>query len=404
MEVILNNSLIFFIIGGILIIGFFADYIFKRYRIPDVIILLLVGLLLNFFKVKLVSQDIIPIFSSLALMFILFEVGTNLKFYYLIKEIPKASLLAFTIFFISMVFTSILSVFILNWDFEISLLLGAIVGGSSSAVVAPIMSRLDISKNTKSLLTIESTITDALCVLVAITLLKSLDVGVGIGFIKLPTEIISSFSIAIVLGFIFGLFWVKILSKIEKYEYYYLLTIGMLFIIYSLTNWVGGIGAISSLIFGIVLGNVGQIGKILYIKDAKPLTPMTNTFHKLIVFIIRSFFFVVLGLIITINYPVMFLYGIFLTFVLLAIRIIFSKITVLGPNKLENNMIAIMMPRGLAAAVLAPLPYIQYKITNATFFPDIVFSIILVSSILSFTGLLYLEYKYKSVFKNNKKL
>jgi NhaP-type Na+/H+ or K+/H+ antiporter len=380
-----------------LIIGFFADYIFKKYRVPDVIILLLVGLVLNFIGFKFVSTEIIPIFSALALMFILFEVGTELRFYYLIKEIPKASLLAFSVFFVSMIFTALLSISVLNFfgyplPFEIALLLGAIVGGSSSAVVAPITSKLAISKDTKSLLTIESALTDALCVLVAITLLESLAFAGNIGLTTLPNEIISSFSIAIVLGFIFGLFWLKVLPKVEKYEYYYLLTIGMLFFVYSLTEIAGGIGAISSLIFGIVLGNVGQIGKILYIRDAKPLTPMTNTFHKLIVFIIRTFFFVVLGLIIYISDYMLMLYGILITLFLFAIRYIFTRIAMLGANKLENDLIAIMMPRGLAAAVLAPLPYIQYNISSAILFPDIVFSVILFSSIIAFIGLMFLKY------------
>ena len=394
---IISVRILFLIIGSILIIGFFADFIFKKYRIPDIIILLLVGLSLNFAGFKFVSTEILPIFSSLALMFILFEVGTELRFYYLIKEIPKASLLAFSIFFVSAIFTAFLSSFVLNFfgyvlPFKIALLLGAIIGGSSSAVVAPVISELAVGKDIKSLLTIESALTDALCVLVAITLLESLAFSGDIGLASVSNQIISSFSIAIVFGFIFGLFWLRVLPKVEKYEYYYLLTIGMLFLVYSLTEIVGGIGAISSLIFGIVLGNVGQISKILYIKDAKPLTPMTNTFHKLIVFIIRTFFFVVLGLIIHIADYGMLLYGILLTLFLFSIRYFLTKISMVGENKLENDLIAIMMPRGLAAAVLAPIPYIQYGISSAILFPDIVFSVILFSSIITFVGLIFLKY------------
>lgn len=392
---------LFLIIGSILIIGFFADFIFKRYRIPDVIILLLVGLGLNLFGFQLISLKMLPVFSALALMFILFEVGTELKFYYLIKEIPKASLLAFSLFFISMLLVTLISNLLLNVGFGIALLLGAIVGGSSSVVVAPIMSKLEISKNTKSLLTIESALTDALCVLVVITLLESLAYAGNIGLSVLPEEIVSSFSIAIVVGFIFGLFWLKVLPRIEKYEYYYLLTIGMLFFVYSITEMVGGIGAISSLIFGIVLGNVGQISRILYIKNAKPLTPTTNTFHKLIVFIIRTFFFVVLGLIITISDPTMFLYGIFITGVLFILRFGFSRM-IFEQNKSEKNLVAIMMSRGLAAAVLAPLPYVQYGIGAAKVFPDIVFSVILVSSLISCLGLRFLNFKFTPLPKNKK--
>jgi len=397
---------LFLIIGSILIIGFLADSVFKRYGIPDVIILLLVGLLLRIFigelEVKIISTNLILLFSALALMFILFEVGTEMKFYYLIKEIPKASLLAFSIFFISMLSVTLLSNALLGFGMNLALLLGAIVGGSSSAVVAPMMSKLEISRDTKSLLTIESALTDALCVLVAIALLESLTYSGSIGLGVLPGEIISSFSIAIVLGFIFGLFWLKVLPKIEKYEYYYLLTIGMLFFVYSLSEIVGGIGAISSLIFGVVLGNVNQISKMLYIKDAKPLTPTTNIFHKLIVFIIRVFFFVVLGLIINISNPVIFLYGVLITGVLFGLRISISKWIVFNQDKPEKNLVAIMMPRGLAAAVLAPLPYVQYGIESAYVFPDLVFSIILVSSLIACVGLRFLNFKIAPLPQNKK--
>ena len=382
---------LFLIVGSILIIGFLADFIFKKYRIPDITILLLVGLFLNFLGFQLISTDIIPLFSALALMFILFEVGTELKFYSLIKEIPRASLLAFSIFFISMLSVTLVSGAILNLQFEIALLLGAIIGGSSSTIVAPMISKLEITRNTRSLLTIESALTDALCVLVAITLLESLAFAGHLGLGRLLGEIVSSFSIAIVSGFIFGLVWLKILPKIEKYEYYYLLTIGMLFFVYSITEIGGGIGAISSLIFGIVLGNVSQISKIFYIKDVKPLTPTTNTFHKLIVFIIRTFFFVVLGLIITISNLMMFLYGVLLTSLLFVLRFTFSRFAWLEPSKLENNLIAVMMPRGLAAAVLAPLPLIQYNLTQTSFFPDIIYAVILASSIIAGVGLRILE-------------
>ena len=382
---------LFLIVGSILIIGFLADFIFKKYRIPDITILLLVGLFLNFLGFQLISIDIIPLFSALALMFILFEVGTELKFYSLIKEIPRASLLAFSIFFISMLSVTLVSGAILNLQFEIALLLGAIIGGSSSTIVAPMISKLEITRNTRSLLTIESALTDALCVLVAITLLESLAFAGHLGLGRLLGEIVSSFSIAIVSGFIFGLVWLKILPKIEKYEYYYLLTIGMLFFVYSITEIGGGIGAISSLIFGIVLGNVSQISKIFYIKDVKPLTPTTNTFHKLIVFIIRTFFFVVLGLIITISNLMMFLYGVLLTSLLFVLRFTFSRFAWLEPSKLENNLIAVMMPRGLAAAVLAPLPLIQYNLTQTSFFPDIIYAVILASSIIAGVGLRILE-------------
>ncbi len=390
----MDVAFIFLLIGIILVIGFISDYIFKRYRFPDVIILLLIGLLLNFSGIEVVSSQVMPFFSSLALMFILFEVGTELKFYSLIKEIPKSTLWAISVFILSVLVTTIFSVFVFGLEFKLGILLGAIVGGGSSVVVSPIVSRLQITEDTKYLLTLESVITDALCVLIAIISIEYLILS-SESVIKVSSIILSSFSVAIIIGFIFGLFWLKILPKIESYEYHYILTVGMIFFVYSLTELSGGVGAISSLIFGVVLGNATSLGKILFMKDTKQMTPMTNTFHRLIVFIIRTFFFVVLGSIVAIaNYEIL-ICGVLLTFILLLVRV--STLKIYGKycveEEKEKNLIAFMMPRGLAAAVLAPLPFIQYNIAKTVLFPDIVFSVILTSCIISTIGLLILKVK-----------
>lgn len=385
---------LFLLIGGLLIIGFIADYIFKKFRIPDVIILLLVGLLINFFGIITISSyHLISIFYSLALMFILFEAGTELKFYSVLKEIPKATILAILVFILSTITVGFLAIWLFHVNFIVGILLGSIIGGSSSTIVIPSISNLRISKNTKYILTLESTVTDALCILVAIALAETIAFNNSIDIMGISHLVISSFSIAIVIGFIFGLLWLYILPRVKKYEFHYLLTIGMVLIIYSITEMFSGVGAISSLIFGIVLGNAALFGKSLKMKEVTAMTPTENIFHKLIGFILRVFFFIFLGIIVSISNISVFAYGIIITLSLLLIRILCVKIIIKQGDKNEKKLISIMMPRGLAAAVLASIPLIQYNIAETIFFPEVVFSVILVSSIISATGILILKIK-----------
>ncbi|RLJ00437.1 MAG: hypothetical protein DRP06_02090 [Candidatus Aenigmatarchaeota archaeon] len=389
----MSITAIFLFIGAILSFGVLADCIFKRYKIPDAILLLLIGLLLNFYGISIISSELTPIFSSLALMFILFEVGVELNFYTLIKEIPKASIWSISIFTLSVLITALFSVLVFGLELPLGILLGAIVGGSSSVIVAPLVSKLNIKKDTKYLLTLESAITDALCVLIAIITIEYLILS-NKGVVAISSIIVSSFSVAIVVGFVLGLIWLNILPRIESYEYHYILTIGMIFFTYAITELFGGIGAISSLIFGIVLGNATRIGKIFYIKNASPMTPTTNKFHRLIVFVIRTFFFVVLGSIVRIANIEIFIYSLILTLLLFSVRCLGSRL--IPDNfmeKQEKNLIAIMMSRGLAAAVLAPLPFLHYHLAKTILFPDIVFSVILVSCSISIIGLIVLKIK-----------
>ena len=387
----------FLIIGLIAVIGFFANFIFKKFKIPDLIILLILGIIINLLNI---FQDtwlttILPYFSSLALMFILFEGGTEMKFYSAIKEIPRASILTIILFILSVSGIAVISTSLLNLSIELATLLGVIVGGSSSAIVIPLLQGIDekiISKDTKSFLSLESALTDALCIVVAIAILETLSLNSNIGLPEIINQIISSFSIAVVFGMIFGLFWIKLLPMLEKYEFHYILTISMVFLIYSITEYFNGTGAISSLIFGIVLGNGKEIGGMFKMKNVKNMTPTTNIFHKQIAFFIRTFFFVILGLIVSIKSIDMFLYGTLLTFILLLVRVIGSRIVIYN-YKIEytdKKIISIMFPRGLAAAVLAPLPYIQYKFANTVFFPDIIFSVIVTSVIITTACIYYI--------------
>lgn len=368
--------------------GFFADYIFKRYGIPDVIMLLSMGILINFLGYSgNIPYDFINIFSPLALMFILFQTGTELRFYSLVKEIPKATLISILIFTLSAISVGLFVTYVFQIEFLTAILLGVIVGGSSSAIVGPIVMNLNLSKDIKSLLTVESTLTDALCVVISFTLLETILGGGAVYIEQITKVIVTSFSTAILIGLAFGLAWINILPKIEKYEFHYLLTIGMVFIVYSITEIFQGVGAISSFTFGLVLGNAMLFGNIFQIKETKPMTQITNTFHKLIGFIIRIFFFILLGVIVSITDLSLFAYGILITVFLLAIR--YFSVEALFKSEETNNkrILQVMMPRGLAAAVLASIP-IQYQITEALFFPEVVFSVILTSSLIATLGLI----------------
>ena len=78
----------FLAIGGIIAIGFAAGLIFDRTRVPDLLILIFLGVLLGpvstaFFGVSFVPSNVLefltPYFTAVALMIILFDGGLNLR-------------------------------------------------------------------------------------------------------------------------------------------------------------------------------------------------------------------------------------------------------------------------------------------------------------------------------------
>ncbi len=264
----------FFFVAVVMIIGFLGNLIFNKTKISDITILLLLGLLVGPILQLIdpatieILRGISPLFASLALVVLLFEGGLHLNFYRVITQLSKATGFTMLVFTLSMGFTALV-MSMLGWPIMYGLLLGAITGGISSAIVIPIVNKTNASPETKTLVTLESALTDAIVVIVALAILQIivsdyLDIGL------VAQNIFAAFSIAAVVGVLAGIIWLKLLRDFKSIkEYEYILTVATLFLIYVLVEFVGGNGAISALVFGLILGNSTEIMKIARMEPLK---------------------------------------------------------------------------------------------------------------------------------------
>jgi len=119
---------------------------------------------------------------------------------------------------------------------------------------------------------------------------------------------------------------------------------------------------------------------------------LLKEFQAEIAFFIRSFFFVYLGVIATIDLTYL-IYGILITCVIIVMRFIVIELSTykMALTKIEKNVMISMIPRGLAAAVLAQLP-LNFGIEGGEIFLNISFVVILLS-VLSTTVLTRICYK-----------
>ena len=163
---------VFFIIGAIIILGFITSQIFERTKFSNVILLMSAGMLLGpVLKIVTIEGPIsvlAPYIGTLALIIILFEGGLNLNFFKVLTSLAKASGFAVLVISLSMVFLGILMHLIFGWTYLEGLLLGAVLGGTSEAIVIPFISKLTMNEDSKVILTLESTLTNPLCVIVAL--------------------------------------------------------------------------------------------------------------------------------------------------------------------------------------------------------------------------------------------
>ncbi|MBR9707136.1 MAG: peptidase, partial [Candidatus Diapherotrites archaeon] len=375
------------LMGVIMIIGFLGEVIFKRTGVPNVIWLLLLGLAMGpiFHLVDpTLFLQLSELFAAIAIIIILYDGGLNLDVYKVLRGAPRGLFLALLSFTVSVLVVAGIAMF-LGFDPIIGVLLGAIVGGSSSPIVIPLVAGIKgISEDTKTVLSIESAATDALCVVVVIALIQG--IVLGIGLLEAIQNIASAFSIGAVLGVIVGVGWVHVLKYLKKMDYSYIVTIALLFLLYASTEALGGSGAIAMLLFGITVGNGKAIYSMLRYKHPFELDDRTKDFNSLIAFFVRTFFFVYMGLLVTLTDVHAILIGVVAVIAIALIRPGAVQIAIYGEEKrFHIKPMAVMIPRGLAAAVLAFLP-LSSGVPNTHWFPDAVFTIILGTTLITTIG------------------
>ena len=191
--------------------------------------------------------------------------------------------------------------------------------------------------------------------------------------------------VGLVLGFGVGIPWMYVSTKLANAQHGYMLTLGILFVLFFLANSFGESGALTALVFGLMLGNKSHLARILRFK--LPKIEMDDPTHNQLTFLVRSFFFVFVGLMASFGKIEYVIFGVLITIAIYFGRTIIGKITLTKKfSRLDRKVTYVMIPRGLAAAVLATYP-ITMGLPNADAYPQIVFFIILSSVIITTIGL-----------------
>lgn len=365
------------VLGGIIALGFLGHLFFERSRIPDILLLLGVGTILGpltgIVPVETV-RPFMPGFGAIALTIILFEGGLDLNLQRTITQASKALLLAL----FSFTFSMFMIYYALTLGFNISgrygWALSAALACTSAPIVIPLAARIAPSSTMRPLLAVESALSDALAVIVVLTLIQLQ--GLALDGSDLLQALGQSLLIGTLVAFLSGLLWLWALSRLYSQKYYYLLTLGFVFLMMGAVEKVHGSGAIAVLIFGIVLANgqtlMNLVGKSWQARLSKlfyggqiELHPRITESHSEISFLVRTFFFIYLGVIF--RWPGHD-FRLWLTILLVSVAIIVSReISVqllgwMGHVSARNRLLlAAMLPRGLATAVLTALLVLANK-------------------------------------------
>ena len=377
-------------IGILLFLGHIFSSLFEKTRLPDVLPLMILGILMGP-VLKVVNPasfgEAGQIFTTLALIVVLFKSGLDFRILSLRGAVGQGLLLTTVCF---LLITAIIA-FLTQWALGIpqvyALIIGSIVADNSTAIITPMLAKLQIAKTTKTILFLEANLTGVYSIVLALALLSAASHGGTVSAGMLAADVLKSFGIGILFALAAGLFWMSILNRVRRLENAISLTFAFVLLVYSVSGLIGGDGAIATLAFGVVAGNIRLIKRLWLPKlDYQRLISLNSgekDFFDEIEFIFKTLFFVYMGICIRLGRIDLLAIGFMLALAKFIFRApavnycISRKIT-----RADCSVIMAMCPNGLVSAVLAAMIASQLPEEGAVI-QDVIYAVIFFSVLLS---------------------
>jgi NhaP-type Na+/H+ or K+/H+ antiporter len=335
---------------------------FSKRRIPDVLLLMLIGILVGpvsgWVKPEQLN-DVGPIFASLTLLFILFDSGIDMRLDVVRRYWTGVVQVTFLSFVLSMATVTVIAFYLTDLELKACMLLGGMVAGTAAAIVIPLVRQMKVSDKTRVTLVLESAISGVLCIVISLAFIEGYKLGnVSIG--SMLGRVFASILMSLIIGLVAGIVWSSFMERVRKLQNSMFLTPAFVFIIYGISEALGYSGAISALAFGLVLGNPEYFEmsflKKLKLRDMTPLAGTEKSFFKEFVFILKTYFFVYIGICIPFTNTTALAYGAIIAAALFVVRFILVLIVGKNNTPVDRLTVSIMIPKGLVSAVLASVP------------------------------------------------
>jgi potassium/hydrogen antiporter len=379
------------LVVGALIFGAHAfTGIFSRTRIPDVLLLTIIGIVLGpvLHLVTPANFGMIgPVFAAVTLIIILFEAGLSLDLDILRGAIRPTLALTAINFAITMAGIGVAAHFLLGMEYRLTLLLGAIVASTSPAVIVPLTKRMDVTQSTKTILFLESALSDVLSIVVAIGFMDSFRLG-KLHVTQMIGQIFATLILAGIAGLLAAFAWSALLRRVRGLENSIFTTPAFVFVLFGIVELFGFSGYVAAVVFGAVLGNMEVFHGIPWMRRYLPAEAITlniqeRNFLGEAVFLLKTFFFVYVGVSIKFtDLPLVYI-GLALTALIFLVRIPAAWLGLARTSPVRDaSLIAIMSPKGLAAVVLASMP-LEQNIAHGSDLQSVTYCIVFVSIVLT---------------------
>lgn len=388
--------------GLLFFIGHGLEAIFKRYRIPDILPLIVLGYIAGPLAGWVQAEGVSAIehlFGHVALIVILFHGGLDLKFDLIQKSALSALRLSMGLMAVNVATIAAIAHFAGGQPWPAGILLGVVLAPTAASVVIPMLEHLRLPKHLGSVITIESAIGDVFAVVGVITLTKVI-LGTGGGIGAAIGTFLSSFLVAAFMGVASAFLWSFVIPKLKAFQKMAFATEAMLLVVAGITEWLGYSGPISALAFGVGLKNLDRFAQLFPSAskwESQGLSQVESDLLHEAVFILKVFFFFYLGTLLHLNHLAIVGFALLVTVSLVVARLVYFKgVGTLSEEPKAMRLAAWLVPKGLASAVIAGVP-MEAGIAGGVWIRDIAFAVIPLSILATTIGIVWTERRSKAL-------
>ncbi len=374
--------------AAMVLIGFIAAQLFDRFRFPDYFILISIGLLLGSGVVPMGGIDpreslgtVAPFLTTIALAFILFEGGLVLH----VRGMGRAWGVATAHTFAAMVLAIsgmwLVAVYVLGLASTTALILALAFCGPSATIVLSFLPRLNVADRTRFTLTVEGVVGNIVAAALVLLLVNSPGTVTDLAALALYMV---PLLLAVVLAYIVGEAWALAVGP-RTPSFAFMTSVALAVLLYAVgEGFLDGNGGLAAFVFGLVLGH-----RRVLAAPAAPGSRGLQEFHRELVFLLRTFFFLYLGMRVTIadiRWPALF-GAVAFTAVFFASR--WPSTAILGwawrlPS-LDRRILRATVGRGMTDTVLILFAITEGVIppSEASLVTDLLFLVILAAAFAS---------------------
>ncbi len=289
------------LLAVIMLLGFVGEIAFRKKRIPDMLLLLLIGIVIHYTGIipgvyLSIMKDLLGFVGTIALIFIVFGGVLKLDLEKFGKSVPKGIAMASAdLIFVIGILTPLLY-FFFKIPFIDSLLLATVLSETSVTFIVPLIARVNLNENIKHTVEVETIMNSIMNIIVVLLILSVMNQQFTIA--GTAGYLFGSISESLVLGGVVGIVWLVVLRQALT-PHYYIATIAILLALWGVSDYLGASAILTVFLFSVIITNSVPVSKIIKISGSINNESLSY-FNQEITFFVLTLFYVYIGILVNI--------------------------------------------------------------------------------------------------------